>query len=66
MEDKLYWYWLSAMSGISCRKQHQLMKVFLHPKELFLAPTHIIEEKISKKIQSLCLQSRKEELIKKG
>lgn len=65
MEDKLYWYWLSAMSGISCRKQHQLMKVFLHPKELFLAPTHIIEEKISKKIQSRFLGSRKEELIKK-
>ena len=48
MTDKLYWYWFSALSGISSVKQHQLMEIFCHPRELFLVKPNIIEEKFSK------------------
>ena len=65
MEDKLYWYWFCSMLGINSRKQHQLMEIFAHPKELFRTSPNIIEEKLSEKAFQRFCKSRSEDQIKR-
>lgn len=65
MDDKLYWYWLSSMTGLNIRKQHQLMDIFYHPRELFQISPNIIEERLSKKEYERFVYGRNEEKIQK-
>lgn len=66
MDDKLYWFWFSSMTGMNAKKQHQLMDIFYHPKELFHISPNIIEEKLSKKEYGKFLYGRKKDNIKRA
>ena len=66
MTDKLYWYWFCSMLGINSRRQHQLMEIFLHPRELFAASPNIIEETLSKKAYQRFMETRSPDQIRRS
>ena len=66
MTDKLYWYWFCSMLGINSRRQHQLIEIFLHPRELFAASPNIIEETLSKKAYQRFMETRSPDQIRRS
>lgn len=65
MEDKLYWYWFCTMLGINARKQHEILNLFQHPKELWNLSFSVMETTFSKTICKRWIESKDETKIQK-
>lgn len=48
MTDKEYWYWFTSMLDIYPKKQRELMKFLVHPKELHTLKESVVEKYLSK------------------